>query len=530
MSQIKSFAELELLEPIRQALKLEQYTNPTPVQAQSIPKLLEGHDLLGCAQTGTGKTAAFALPILQHLAKSLGDPIPHEPRVLVLGPTRELVAQITDSFRTYGRFLEVAVTSVFGGVSMQNQIRAMRKGAHVVVATPGRLLDLMGQDEVDLSHLEFFVLDEADRMLDMGFLPDVKRIIARLPKRRQSAFFSATLPPPVVALAQSLLRNPLRVNITPPSTTVSAIDQHVIHVGRTQRLPLLLRLCEDQEVVRMIVFTRTKRNADQVAKKLTQGGIGAFAIHGNKTQATRERVLKGFRDGKFTVLVATDLAARGIDVDNVSHVVNYDLPEEPESYVHRIGRTGRAGATGVAWAFCGPEDIDKLKLIEKTIGKRVPILNVKFDLPPPEPASPAKPQQARTPQAKPMAKDQAEGHSRHSNSQHASSQRSHTAAQGTRAEGSRDGMVGRKRRRRGSKKKPLASAGSGSSTGRLQRTQRPAAQKSSAQGDARRSQPAPARAADGGERSRSVDGAAAVPPKRKPGIGKQHRRTRGRKF
>ncbi|QDV22756.1 DEAD/DEAH box helicase [Aureliella helgolandensis] len=370
---MKTFEELDLIAPLQRALAEEKYTTPTPIQAQTIPPAVEGRDVLGCAQTGTGKTAAFALPILNQLGERHRKARPNCPIVLVLAPTRELAIQIGESFETYGRHLRLRHVLVYGGVSQGNQVRSLNRGAHVLVATPGRLVDLMSQGHIELSQLEVFVLDEADRMLDMGFLPDLKRIINKLPDERQSLFFSATLPPKIRELSQSLLSNPVTVNVTPKSTSVERIEQRVFFVERNGKLPLLRETLQGPDVDRAIVFTRTKRGANMLSEKLCRSGIRAVAIHGNKSQSARTRALDGFRRKDVSVLVATDVAARGIDIDGVSHVVNYDMPVEPESYVHRIGRTGRAGADGIALSFCSSSEREELRAIEQLIGKRVPL-------------------------------------------------------------------------------------------------------------------------------------------------------------
>lgn len=362
-----SFSDLQLAQPIQRAIKAEKYTTPTPIQAKAIPHLLAGRDLLGCAQTGTGKTAAFALPILHRLETERRAASYGAPRVLVLAPTRELAAQIGESFQTYGRFVRYRQTTIFGGVNQNPQVRALQRGVHVAIATPGRLLDLMNQGHLHLGRLDTFVLDEADRMLDMGFLPDLKRIISTLPDERQSLFFSATMPNHAVTLASSLLRDPVRVEVAPQSTTVEGIKQRVLFVQQADKRQLLHHLLREAAVSRALVFTRTKRGADRVAKQLNHDGLRADAIHGNKSQNARTRVLSGFRNGRLHVLVATDLAARGIDVDGISHVVNYDMPHEPESYVHRIGRTGRAGATGTALSFCDSSEHSSLRAIERLL-------------------------------------------------------------------------------------------------------------------------------------------------------------------
>ncbi len=370
---ITTFQDLQLIEPIQRVLASEKYLHPTPIQSQAIPHLLAGSDLLGCAQTGTGKTAAFALPILQRLDQDRKQAQPRSPRVLVLSPTRELASQIADSFRTYGKHLQIKHTVVFGGVGQNPQVQAMKRGVHILVATPGRLLDLMNQGYIRLDQLETFVLDEADRMLDMGFLPDLKRIISALPKQRQSLFFSATMASKVGELASSLLRNPVKINITPPASTVEMIEQKVMFVSQGDKRSLLQNLLETADVKRCLVFTRTKHGADKVAKQLAQSGHLADAIHGNKSQSARERVLHQFRTGKIHVLVATDVAARGIDVDGISHVINFDLPHEPDSYVHRIGRTGRAGATGIALSFCDASERGLLRDIERLVRRQITV-------------------------------------------------------------------------------------------------------------------------------------------------------------
>ncbi|HUS39138.1 MAG TPA: DEAD/DEAH box helicase [Pirellulales bacterium] len=368
-----TFSELDLADSLQRAIKDENYQTPTPIQAEAIPHLLAGRDLLGSAQTGTGKTAAFALPILHRLDTQRRVALPGTPRVLVLSPTRELAAQIGDSFQTYGRHIKFRQAVIFGGVSQHTQVRALSRGVHVVVATPGRLLDLMEQGHVDLSGLETFVLDEADRMLDLGFLPDLKRIVAKLPRDRHSLFFSATMPPRVAQLAAGLLQNPVRVEVSPQSATVNSIAQRVLFVQNADKRELLLRLVRGTEIHRALIFTRTKRGADRVAKQLNQEGRRADAIHGNKSQNARTRTLGEFRRGRVRLLVATDLAARGIDVEGISHVINYDMPLEAESYVHRIGRTGRAGADGIALSFCDSNERSCLRAIEKLIQTTIPV-------------------------------------------------------------------------------------------------------------------------------------------------------------
>jgi len=378
---LKSFDELNLVEPLRRAISEEKYESPTDIQAQTIPHALDGRDVLGCAQTGTGKTAAFALPILNRLGTQNCRSVPNAPLVLVLAPTRELAVQIGGSFATYGRHLRIKHVLVYGGVSQANQVRVLNRGAHVLVATPGRLLDLMNQGYVTLSGLDVFVLDEADRMLDMGFLPDLKRIIAALPRQRQSLFFSATMPPKIVQLSKQLLRNPVNVNVTPENTNLELIEQRVLFVEQSRKKSLLEHVLRTDGVGRTLVFTKTKRGANRVSEDLARGGFKAGAIHGNKSQAARQRALDEFRRDRVQVLVATDVAARGIDVDGITHVVNFELPLEPECYVHRIGRTGRAGASGVALSFCSSGERGMLRDIERLIGRK---LDVDGDHPQPQ--------------------------------------------------------------------------------------------------------------------------------------------------
>jgi ATP-dependent RNA helicase RhlE len=370
----RTFDELNLMEPLLRAVSTEGYSTPTPIQEAAIPHLLEGRDLMGCAQTGTGKTAAFGLPILQHLATFKQNPGPKRARVLILTPTRELAAQIDDSFRVYGRFMKLYRALVFGGVGQNPQVSAMARGVDVLVATPGRLLDLMNQGHIRLDRLEVFVLDEADRMLDMGFIHDVKRIIAALPRKRQSLFFSATMAPEIIKLAHSMLTNPVQVEVNPPATTVELIDQKVMFVSRPDKTKLLAHILKDPTVTRVLVFTRTKHGANKVVKQLEKNRIQAEAIHGNKSQTARTRAMDNFRRGRTRVLVATDIAARGIDVDGISHVINFDLPNIPDSYVHRIGRTARAGADGIAISFCEESERPYLKSIERLIRQSVPVI------------------------------------------------------------------------------------------------------------------------------------------------------------
>jgi ATP-dependent RNA helicase RhlE len=367
-----TFDNLPLCAPLKRAVAAAGYTQPTAIQSAAIPHLVDGRDLLGCAQTGTGKTAAFALPILHRLAAANRHATPRAPRVLVLSPTRELAAQIGESFAAYGRYLSIRHTVIYGGVGQHAQVQAIAKGVHVLVATPGRLQDLMQQRHVRLDQLEVFVLDEADRMLDMGFLPDIRRIVAALPRQRQSLFFSATMPPSIAELAESLLTEPVRVAVAPVASPVERIEQRVLHVAHEGKRGLLNQLLENDALHRVLVFTRTKRRAEFVSRQLRSEGIRADAIHSDKSQTARNHALHGFRTGRTRVLVATDIAARGLDVDDVSHVINYDLPHEPESYVHRIGRTGRAGASGVAYTFCSPPERAALREIETLLGGRIP--------------------------------------------------------------------------------------------------------------------------------------------------------------
>ena len=368
-----SFNDFGLAEPILRALAEEKYVTPTPIQAQTIPLALEGRDVIGIAQTGTGKTASFALPILNHLIGNRVRPAQKSCRVLVLSPTRELSGQIADSFRTYGRHIRpLAVELAIGGVPINRQIRAVARGVEVLVATPGRLLDLVNSRAVTLDKIEVLVLDEADRMLDMGFIHDIKRIVAMLPKERKTLFFSATMPQQIVQLAGSMLRDPAKVSVTPQSTTAERIAQRVIHVDKPAKAALLTEVLTTEKIDRVLVFTRTKHGADKVVRALQKSGHSAEAIHGNKSQNQRERVLAAFRSGELRTLIATDIAARGIDVDGVSHVVNFDLPNIPESYVHRIGRTARAGAEGVAISFCDHEERGYLRDIERLIRMQIP--------------------------------------------------------------------------------------------------------------------------------------------------------------
>ncbi|GJM34720.1 MAG: DEAD/DEAH box family ATP-dependent RNA helicase [Saprospiraceae bacterium] len=370
-----TFKDLEIIEPILKALRAEGYTHPTPIQEQSIPILLRGKDLLGCAQTGTGKTAAFAIPILQHLYfDRQQDNGPRKIKALIVTPTRELAIQIGDSFSAYGKYTGIRNTVIFGGVKQGAQTQALRRGVDVLVATPGRLLDLMDQGFITLKHVKYSVLDEADHMLDMGFIHDIRKIIAKLPSDRQSLFFSATMPPDIVALSHKILGNPEKVTVKPQQATTELVEQAVYFVGKKDKTKLLIHLLETEEADSTLVFSRTKHGSDKIVKLLARAGIKAEAIHGNKSQGARQRALGNFKDGRTNVLVATDIAARGIDVSELSLVINYNLPNVPETYVHRIGRTGRAKASGVALSFCDMEERAYLKTIQKLINQRIPIV------------------------------------------------------------------------------------------------------------------------------------------------------------
>lgn len=390
MSEL-SFVQLGVSEPLCRALAAENYTHPTPIQAQAIPRLLEGRDLLGIAQTGTGKTAAFALPILQKLSKPQLPVSPKACHALVLAPTRELAVQIAESFATYGKHSGLRQTVILGGVGQPQQVKAMSRGVDILVATPGRLLDLINQRHIRLDEVRHFVLDEADRMLDMGFIRDVRKIVAMLPKKRQSLLFSATMPNDVAHLAADMLHQPMRVEVTPEQITVDRIEQRVFHVEAAQKRTLLVDLLKDPALKRVMVFTRTKHHANRVSDHLDRSGISADAIHGNKSQNARQRALERFRSGEARVLVATDIAARGIDVDGISHVINFELPNEPESYVHRIGRTARAGADGIALSFCDASERAFLRDIEKLTKRQLTVVG-------------AAPSSMHTPQAKKEAR------------------------------------------------------------------------------------------------------------------------------
>ncbi|MEK9672252.1 MAG: DEAD/DEAH box helicase [Rhodospirillaceae bacterium] len=370
---MSNFEGLNLAQPILRAIRESGYTEMTPIQTQAIPPLLAGRDILGIAQTGTGKTAAFALPMLHRLSRTDGKALSRRPIGLILAPTRELAGQIADNLWVYGRHLRLRSLTVFGGVSIRNQIRQLDQGTHILVATPGRLLDLMNQRCVFLDAIETIVLDEADRMLDMGFVRDVQKIMAKLPRDSQTALFSATMSPAIKTLAGDLLNDPAVAEVTPVATTAEKIDQQVMFVPKDKKRDLLSDVLDDAAIHRALVFTRTKHGADRVARHLQQDGISCDAIHGNKSQNQRERALNAFRKGTTRVLVATDIAARGIDVNGVTHVINFELPNEPESYVHRIGRTARAGASGQAISFCDHEERAYLRDIERTIRQTVPV-------------------------------------------------------------------------------------------------------------------------------------------------------------
>ena len=381
------FSELGLAETLQRALTEREHTTPTPIQAQAIPEVMAGRDVLAIAQTGTGKTAAFALPILHRLAGANDTARGRTPRALVLAPTRELAIQIADEFRAYGTHLRLRLAVVYGGVGQKPQVDALARGVDILVATPGRLLDLMGQRRVNLHRVEHLVLDEADRMLDMGFVRDVRRILVALPAARQSLLFSATMPRDVARLASDFLRDPVRVAVTPQATPVERIRQSVFHVSSGDKQRLLAEILDDPALSRVLVFARTKHRANRVAILLEKGGVAAEAMHGNKSQGARQRALERFRRGEARVLVATDIAARGIDVDDISHVINFELPNVPESYVHRIGRTARAGADGIAYSFCDADERESLGQIESLIRQRLTVIG---DAPAPVPYRPAR--------------------------------------------------------------------------------------------------------------------------------------------
>ena len=372
-----SFNNLQLIEPVLKALVNEGYTKPTPIQEQAIPIILQQRDLLGCAQTGTGKTAAFAIPVLQlmHQQQQQAPQGPRRIKALILTPTRELAIQIEESFRAYGKYLDLKHLVIFGGVSQVNQVNSLRRGVDILVATPGRLLDLFNQRQISLQDIKFFILDEADRMLDMGFVHDVKRIIAKLPAKKQTLFFSATMPPEIQQLAKILLVNPAKVEVTPSSSTAETVEQSLYYTDKGNKRSLLIHLLKDSAIQNALVFTRTKHGADRVSKDLTRAGIRAEAIHGNKSQNARQAALSNFKSKKTRVLVATDIAARGIDIDELTHVINYELPNVPETYIHRIGRTGRAGAKGLAISFCDYDEKIYLRDIQKLITRAIPVIS-----------------------------------------------------------------------------------------------------------------------------------------------------------
>ncbi len=365
-----NFTELKLIEPIQQALTDAGYTTATEIQTKAIPHILAGKDILGCAQTGTGKTAAFAIPILQNLQEGKKQ---SKISALVLTPTRELALQIEENCTAYAKHLPTKCLSIFGGVPQGKQVAALKKGVDILVATPGRLLDLMQQGLLDISAIKVLVLDEADHMLDMGFINDVKRILTKIPEQRQTLFFSATMPKAIKKFADSILKNPIEISVTPVSSTAQTVQQSVYFVEKKEKAGLLIQLLKDKSIKRSLVFTRTKHGADRLVKQLSKTGIYAAAIHGDKSQNARQRALEGFKDSNIRVLVATDIAARGIDIDELPHVVNYELPNVPETYVHRIGRTGRAGKNGVAISFCDMDQRDDLKGIQKLIGFQIPV-------------------------------------------------------------------------------------------------------------------------------------------------------------
>ena len=370
-----SFNSLNLIDPILRSLKEEGYSTPTEIQEQAIPVALKGKDLLGCAQTGTGKTAAFAIPILQHLAANSSNDPNRKIRSLIVTPTRELAIQIDESFQNYGRYTGLTTAVVYGGVNQKRQVKQLKRGVDILTATPGRLLDLMNQGFISLAHIEIFVLDEADRMLDMGFIHDVKKMLRALPKKRQTLFFSATMPKEIVQLSNSILKNPTKIEVTPESATVDKIRQGIFHVEKGNKKQLLVDVLSDDSVDSALVFTRTKRGANNVVKMLNKKSIQAEAIHGNKSQNARQRALSNFKDQTTRVLVATDIAARGIDVDELKYVINYEIPNIPETYVHRIGRTGRAGANGTALSFVDSSEREYLRDIEKLINQQIPVVD-----------------------------------------------------------------------------------------------------------------------------------------------------------
>ena len=368
------FKDLDIIKPILRAVEEAGYEQPTEIQENSIPVVLKGKDILGCAQTGTGKTAAFAIPILQNIVRDKEKNDERNIKALIVAPTRELAIQIEENFAMYSKYLDIKDTVIFGGVNQSSQVRKIKAGVDVLIATPGRLLDLSNQKHVDLKNVKYFVLDEADRMIDMGMIHDVKKIISRLPKERQNLLFSATMPKEVMKLVNSILKNPVKVEVQPVSSTAEIISQGVYHVPKKNKKSLLIHLLKDESIKSVIVFSRTKHGANKIAKDLEKAWVAAAAIHGNKSQNQRQLALNNFKEGNIRVLVATDIAARGIDIDELSHVINYDLPDVAETYVHRIGRIGRAGASGVAITFCDEEEKAMFRSIEKVIGKSIPVL------------------------------------------------------------------------------------------------------------------------------------------------------------
>ncbi|EKY27337.1 DEAD/DEAH box helicase [Clostridium celatum] len=374
------FKELNVIEPVLKAISEAGYEKPTEIQENSIPVVLKGRDILGCAQTGTGKTAAFAIPIIQNIVTAKGNSKERSIKALIVAPTRELAIQIEENFTIYAKYLDIKNTVIFGGVNQTSQVRKINAGVDVLVATPGRLLDLVNQRHIDLSNVKYFVLDEADRMLDMGMIHDVKKIISKLPKERQNLLFSATMPKEVTKLVNSILKNPVKVEVQPVSSTAEIISQGVYFVPKKNKKSLLIHLLKDESIKSVIVFSRTKHGANKIAKDLEKAGIQSAAIHGNKSQNQRQLALNNFKEGNIRVLVATDIAARGIDIDELSHVINYDLPDVAETYVHRIGRTGRAGASGVAITFCDEEEKAMFRSIEKIIGKSIPVLEEEYEI------------------------------------------------------------------------------------------------------------------------------------------------------
>lgn len=374
------FKELNVIEPVLKAISEAGYEKPTEIQENSIPVVLKGRDILGCAQTGTGKTAAFAIPIIQNIVTAKDNSKERSIKALIVAPTRELAIQIEENFTIYAKYLDIKNTVIFGGVNQTSQVRKINAGVDVLVATPGRLLDLVNQRHIDLSNVKYFVLDEADRMLDMGMIHDVKKIISKLPKERQNLLFSATMPKEVTKLVNSILKNPVKVEVQPVSSTAEIISQGVYFVPKKNKKSLLIHLLKDESIKSVIVFSRTKHGANKIAKDLEKAGIQSAAIHGNKSQNQRQLALNNFKEGNIRVLVATDIAARGIDIDELSHVINYDLPDVAETYVHRIGRTGRAGASGVAITFCDEEEKAMFRSIEKIIGKSIPVLEEEYEI------------------------------------------------------------------------------------------------------------------------------------------------------